>query len=203
MRTARFTDRLYQGVSASRSRRCLPMCWWGVCLWVRGWVSASRFEGVSASGSRGVYHTPFITPLSPHPISQHPPFTTHPFRNTLPFHHAPPPPHGQTNTCENITLFQTSFVNCTNRRLSAGMWPLRMMHWTTLYYPPLYSVSAPAPSVYVGPQPSSLQGSRTPSVQGPRPPCRGPRPPAIDIWWSRLESCANLFTCGPHCTGLQ
>ena len=44
----------------------------------------------------------------------------------------------------------------------------------------------------------------TPSVQGPCPLCTGFWPPlyrvhspAGDIWWTRLETCSNLFTWGP------
>ena len=89
MRTARFSGRLYQGMPASRSRGCLPSGWWGVCLWVRGWVSASRFGGVSASGSRGIYHTPFTTPPFTTPLFTTPLFTTPPFHNTPLSPHTP------------------------------------------------------------------------------------------------------------------
>ena len=76
--------------------------------------------GVSASGSGGVYHKPPFTTSSLHLSFTTPPFTTYtPFitpsvdRQTpvkilpCPFYHAL---RGQTNTCENTTLPQTSFA---------------------------------------------------------------------------------------------
>ena len=103
MRTAHFTGHFYQGLSVSGS---------GSLFLISG-VSASGSREVSASGSMGVclwvggvYHKPpspllDCTSLSP-PSLHHTPFTTH---ISLSSH-----PHGQTNTCENTTLSQTSFA---------------------------------------------------------------------------------------------
>ena len=76
------------------------------------------------------------------------------------------------------------FYRCLSIILLGGihMWPLPMMHWTSLYRPtPLY-----------GPQLCPHP------VQDP-----GPSPPASDIWWSRLDICSNLCTWRPHCTSPQ
>ena len=107
MSTSRFSGRFYWGVSACGSR--------GVCLWDqgRGWLPTSGSGGCLPLGL-GMSATP---PPTTHPVHHTPPFTTPPF-TTPPFttphslhtpcHHTTP--CGQTNTCENITLPQTSFA---------------------------------------------------------------------------------------------
>ena len=112
----RFSGHLYRGVylwvqgwggvSACGSRRvsvsgsrgvCLWV--WGVCLWVRGGGECLPLspEGCLPLGPRGVYHTPFTTPL------HHTPFTISPFTTPL-------SPHPLTDRCKNITLPQTLFA---------------------------------------------------------------------------------------------
>ena len=82
---------------------------------------------------------------------------------------------------------------CLSVILSTGrcpMWSLPMIHWTSLDSP------SPSPG-------TSLTWDLT--VQGylPQPPPldMGPHctvPPSSDIWWSRLETCSNLFTWRPQ-----
>ena len=60
------------------------------------------------------------------------------------------------------------------------MWPLPMMHWTSLYrtMPPDCETSDHQP-------------------WDPHPPPRQTwDPPAINIWWPSLENCSNLFIRG-------
>ena len=99
MHTASFNGCLYQG-------------WGCVCLCVRG-GSASRSGEVSASGSEGggclphtpLQHTPFSTPLSPHP-----PFTTLRFTT--------PPPSFTTPRVDKKT--SVKILPCPKLRLRAG-----------------------------------------------------------------------------------
>ena len=55
---------------------------------------------------------------------------------------------------------------------SVSMWPLPMMHWTSLY--------------------TTLQPC--PPDMGPH--CKETPPTASDIWWPSLKTCSKLFTSG-------
>ena len=72
-------------------------------------------------------------------------------------------------------------VSVYNILLGRGsVWPLPMMHWTSLYRPsPLYRAQLCPPPLSTRPW---------------------THPPTSDIWWSRLDTCSNLSTWRPHCT---
>ena len=61
------------------------------------------------------------------------------------------------------------------------MWPLPMMHWTSLYRTP---------------NPLQTWDMGTPSLPHGDPLSQSP---ASDIWWPSLETFSNVFIV-PHCT---
>ena len=67
------------------------------------------------------------------------------------------------------------------------IWPLPMLHWTSLYR------ALPSPPYVQRPPPPTptLAPSRHRTL------LYSPLPPANDIWWPSLETCSNLFTSGP------
>ena len=94
-----------------------------------------------------------------------------------------------------------SVVSCLYMR--DPMWPLPRMHWILLYMSPPYpsSLCTGFWSLFVqGPALKLPYRALAPDpVQGPSSVQIGPS--ASDIWWPRLETCSNLFTWRPHCTG--
>ena len=68
------------------------------------------------------------------------------------------------------------------------MWPSPMMHWTSPCREPLTPASPP-------PRTWNLTAQSSPGFHGLG--TRTGTPHGTDIWWSRVETCSNLFTWDP------
>ena len=93
------------------------------------------------------------------------------------FYYRPPTKLGEGNVLTRVCL-------SVHRGRRGAMWPLPVIHWTSLYRP------SPWPRPCSSTWDLTVRGCLWTlglTVQGPL---------TSDIWWTSLETCSNLFTSG-------
>ena len=105
--------------------------------------------------------------------------------------------HPSTKLWEGNVVSVVSVCHSVHRWRRGDMWPLPMMPWGSPYRDPSAQSHPLDIALYCtgNPNPSHSHQTWDLTVQRPKPNLRDwPQSLASEIWWSKLETCSNLFT---------